>query len=100
MRVRRAGHILSDNGSCFVGRGGRKKQAGTWNPTVFESELPALNIGLINSRPYRLQTNGKLERFHKSLEDEIWNYPSLDDYVEYYNTDRLHFWIWIITRRR
>ena len=25
--------ILSDNGSCFVGRGGRKKQAGTWTPT-------------------------------------------------------------------
>ena len=83
--------ILSDNGSCFVGRGGRKKQAGTWTPTVFESELLALNIGLINSRPYHPQTNGKLERFHKSLEDEIWNYPSLDDYIEYYNTDRLHF---------
>ena len=50
-----------------------------------------LNIGLINSRPYRTQTNGKLERFHRSLEDEIWNYPGLDDYVEYYSTDRLHF---------
>ena len=83
--------ILSDNGSCFVGRGGHKKQASAWTPTVFESELPALDIGLINSRPYHPQTNGKLERFHKSLEDEIWNYPGLDDYIEYYNTDRLHF---------
>ena len=83
--------ILSDNGSSFVGRGGRKRHAGNWTPTMFESELLALNIGLINSRPYRPQTNCKLERFHKSLEDEIWNYPSLDDYVEYYNTDRLHF---------
>ena len=50
-----------------------------------------MNIALINSRPYHPQTNGKLERFHKSLEDEIWNYPNLDDYIEYYNTDRLHF---------
>lgn len=30
-------------------------------------------------------------RFHKILGDEIWNCPSLDDYVEYYNTDRPHF---------
>ena len=83
--------ILSDNGSCFVGRGGRKKQTGPWTPTPFESELLTLDIGLINSRPYHPQTNGKLERFHRSLEDEIWNYSGLDDYIEYYNTDRLHF---------
>ena len=45
--------ILSDNGSCFVGRGGRKKQTGSWTPTLFENELLDLEIGLINSRPYR-----------------------------------------------
>ena len=50
-----------------------------------------LNIGLINSRPYHPQTNGKLERFHRSVEDEVWRYNCLDDYVEYYNTDRLHW---------
>ena len=43
--------ILSDNGSCFVGRGGRKKQTGTWTPTLFENELLNLGIELINSRP-------------------------------------------------
>ena len=26
--------VLSDNGSCFVGRGGHKKQTGTWTPTL------------------------------------------------------------------
>lgn len=52
--------ILSDNGSCFVGRGGRKKLTGPWTPTVFEIELLALDIALINSRPYHPQTNGKL----------------------------------------
>ena len=83
--------ILSDDGSCFVGRGGRKKSSGTWTPTLFESELLSLNIGLINSRPYHPQTNGKLERFHRSLEDEIWHYSNLDDYVEFYNERRIHF---------
>ena len=29
--------ILSDNGSCFVGRGGRKKETSTWTPTSFEN---------------------------------------------------------------
>ena len=73
-----------------MNRGG-KRQTGTWTSTQFENELLALNIGLINSRPYHPQTNGKLERFHKSLEDEIWIYSGLHDYIEYYNTDRLHF---------
>ena len=44
--------ILSDNGSCFVGRDNRKKRTGTWTPTLFENELLNLKIGLINSRPY------------------------------------------------
>lgn len=83
--------ILSDNGFCFVGGGGRKKQTGPWTPTPFESELLTLDMGLINSRSYHPPANGKLERFHRSLEDETWNYSGLDDYIEYYNTDRLHF---------
>ena len=83
--------ILSDNGSCFVGRGNRKKKTGTWTLTLFENELLNLKIGLINSRSYHLQTNGKLERFHRTIEEEIWRYDGLDDYIEYYNTDRLHF---------
>ena len=83
--------ILSDNGSCFVGVGDHKKPTGTWTLTILENELLTLNIGLINSRPYNLQTNGKLERFCESIEDEIWHYVCLDDYVEYYNTGRLYW---------
>lgn len=82
--------ILSDNEYCFVGRSGHRTQTGTWTPTLFENEMLTLNVDLINSRPYRPQINGKLERLHKSLENEIWNYPSLGDYIKYYNTDRLH----------
>ena len=48
-------------------------------------------IELINSRPYHPQTNGKLERFHGSIEEEIFHYESLSRYIEYYNERRLHF---------
>ena len=83
--------ILSDNGSCFVGvrRDGMPK--GTWTPTVFENELLYMDIHLINSRPYHPQTNGKLERFHRTLETEISRHDSLDDFITYYNERRLHW---------
>ena len=83
--------ILSDNGSCFVGKGGRKTPTKPWKPTAFEAELLDRGIELINSRPYHPQTNGKLERFHRSIEDEIGHYESLSAYIEYYNEKRLHF---------
>ena len=83
--------ILSDNGSCFVGRGGRKKASGkTWTPTAFEAELLDRGIELITSRPYHPQTNGKLERLFRSVEDEIWHHESMSEYVRYYNEERLH----------
>ena len=82
--------ILSDNGSCFVGvRRGNPK--GSWKPTAFEEELLGRGIELINSRPYHPQTNGKLERFHRTIEEEIGHYESLLEYIEYYNERRLHF---------
>ena len=58
--------VLSDNGSCFVGRNGRRDApSGSWKPTAFEAELLDRGIELINPRPHHPQTNGKLERFHK-----------------------------------
>ena len=62
--------ILSDNGSCFVGMRKRDPKK-SWKPTAFEEELLGRGIELINSRPYHPQTNGKLERFHRSIEEEI-----------------------------
>ena len=82
--------ILSDNGSCFVGVR-RKEPKRSWQPTAFESELLDRGIELINSRPYHPQTNGKLKRFHRSIEEEIFHYESLSRYIEYYNERRLHF---------
>ena len=86
--------ILSDNGSCFVGRGGRKKGSGapkSWTPTAFEAELLDRGIELINSRPCHPQTNGKLERFHRTLEEEIVRFGTLSEFVAYYNERRLHW---------
>ena len=45
-------------------------------------------IELINSRPYHPQTNGKLKRIHRSIEEiECWD--TLFEYVAYYER-RLH----------
>ena len=72
--------ILSDNGSCFVGmRKGNPK--GSWKPTAFKEELLCRGIELINSRPCHPQTNGKLERFHRTIEEEIGHYESLPEYI-------------------
>ena len=48
-------------------------------------------IELINSRSYHPQTNGKLKRFHRIIEEEIRRYESLSEYIAYYNERRLHF---------
>ena len=87
----RPASILSDNGSCFVGVRGGNTPKGTWTPTVFENELLDLGIRLINSRPYRPPTNGKLERFHRTLETEVGRHNSLEDFITYYNERRLHW---------
>ena len=84
--------ILSDGGSCFVGQNDRKKSKENemWKPTLFEEELLACDIIRINSRLYHPQTNGKLERFHRIIEEKIWRYDSLRAYGDYYTTRRLH----------
>ncbi len=56
--------------------------------TLFEEELLQNDIFLINSWSYHPQTNGKLERLHRSIEGEIWHYGRLSSYVTYYNEDR------------
>ena len=46
------------------------------------------------------QTNGKIERFFRSVEDEICHYESMSAYIEYYNENRLHFALDMTTTRR
>jgi transposase InsO family protein len=55
--------VLSDNGSCYRSR--------LWRDTCTE-----LKITPKRTRPYRPQTNGKIERFHRTLADG-WAYARL-----------------------
>jgi transposase InsO family protein len=79
--------VLSDNGSAYRSR--------AWQDACTE-----LGITPKKTRPYRPQTNGKIERFHRTLADG-WAYsrfyPSnsertaaLAPWLHYYNHHRLH----------
>jgi transposase InsO family protein len=79
--------VLTDNGSCY-----RSK---TWAAACAD-----LKIAHKRTRPYRPQTNGKVERFHRTLADE-WAYArpyptetsrreALDPWLHTYNHHRGH----------
>jgi len=79
--------VLSDNGACYRSR--------DWAATC-----AALDITCKRTRPYRPQTNGKVERFHRTLADE-WAYArpyrseterrtALDPWLHDYNHHRGH----------
>lgn len=45
----------------------------------FESRLVRLGIQPLHGRPYSPQTQGKIERFNRTLEDEVWPFIRRDD---------------------
>ena len=87
--------ILSDNGSEF---GGKKLKHPEEHP--FERMLLEMEIKHRYTRPYRPQTNGKIERFWKTIEtdliedmvfDSIEHFQEeLEQYLYYYNYERPH----------
>ena len=84
--------IMSDNGSEFSSR--------RVESHPFEKMLRFYDIKHIYTKPFRPQTNGKIERFWKSIEDELLEgerFESLEEfkehilgYVLYYNEHRVH----------
>lgn len=60
---------------------------------VFEADPLYHKIELINTWLYRPQTNGKLERFHRSIEKEIYRYGYMSKHIEYYNECRLRWFL-------
>ena len=80
----------SDIGRCFAAgkMGGPKSK---WTATAFEKELIKHDTTLITTRPYHPQTNGKLERWFRTLEDELAHFESVGEFVEFYNERRTHF---------
>ena len=87
--------ILSDNGPEFGIKTSKQKRQ---HP--FERMLMELGIVHRYTKPYRPQTNGKVERFWRTLEDDLLretDFDSLEElkeeliqYLYYYNHERPH----------
>ncbi len=78
--------LLSDNGKCYLSH-------------EFRTFLDDRGIKAINGKPCHPQTQGKIERYHRSMKNVIRldNYYSPDDliqavseFVDYYNYKRYH----------
>lgn len=88
--------VLTDNGAEFGG--GANKQSEMTNP--FRRMLLELGIKHRYTKPYRPQTNGKVERFWRTLESDLIEDTDFDDieevkeellqYLIYYNEHRPH----------
>ena len=79
-------NLLSDNGAGFVSR-------------AFRDYLNLVGIRHILAAPFHPQTNGKLERYHRSIKMEVNQLPyefpillekGIADFVDYYNFRRYH----------
>lgn len=87
--------VLTDNGPEFGSKEGKQKQG---NP--FERMLIELGIIHRYTRPYRPQTNGKVERFWRTIEDDLLRGTTflsknelkeeILQYLYYYNKLRPH----------
>ena len=85
--------ILSDNGAEFASRNNLEDHP-------FEAMLIELGIKHRYTRPYRPQTNGKVERFWRTLDEDVIQGATFDnihhfakelfEYLVYYNEMRPH----------
>jgi transposase InsO family protein len=78
--------LLSDNGAGYLSR-------------QFSEYLRLVGVRHIVASPYHPQTNGKIERYHRSLKGEINQLPydmpselfeAIKAFIEYYNYQRYH----------
>ena len=84
--VQRRPKLLSDNGACYVS-------------SELKNYLQTEEITPIHGRPLHPQTQGKIERYHRSMKNTIklnnYYYPeqlkeAIEKFVHYYNHERYH----------
>jgi putative transposase len=86
VKVKLRPRLLSDNGPCYLSK-------------ELKGYLQDKDIKHIRSAPYHPQTQGKIERYHRSIKNVITleNYyfsedlrSAISEFVEYYNNHRYH----------
>ncbi|MDG7007890.1 MAG: transposase family protein [Nitrososphaerota archaeon] len=79
--------ILSDRGSQFYAVESEERAKGV---TAFEKALAKYEIRQILGRVHHPETNGKIERFFRTVEEKIHEFKSVDELVTWYNSKRPH----------
>jgi putative transposase len=79
--------ILSDHGSTFYAVESVAREKGL---TVFEKHLLKNKIRFITGRVDHPQTNGKIEKFFDIFEKKVKFFPSIDEFMTWYNCVRPH----------
>jgi len=79
--------ILTDRGSQFYAVECDEKLKGI---TVFEKYLIEQGVRQILGRVQHPQTNGKIERFYRTIEEKIHRFNSLNELIQWYNMKRPH----------
>ena len=86
VRVKHRPRLLSDNGPAFIAE-------------ALAAFLKPYDIPQIHGRPHHPQTQGKIERYHRSMKSIVllttfyfpWELEqAIADFVAYYNCERYH----------
>ena len=86
VKVKHKPRLLSDNGPCYVSK-------------ELKTYLDGKGMDHTRGKPYHPQTQGKIERYHRTMKNivKLKNYylpweleQELEEFVTYYNNERVH----------